>query len=170
MSVSCCEMSALEGKLSKFIFPTLVPLSSTRRQLRKMATSGEQSFCVLDFNVNKSVVSVQRHFRTKFGTDPTSGKSVRKWYLQFQDTGCICKRKSTGRPSTEEEAVERVKNWCVGHHVLQISPRVISSWWGFIKDRVFVPLTATLVGQRTLITAAITVIHPRRPTVGQELD
>jgi hypothetical protein len=25
MKVSCCEMCALEAKLSKFIFPTLVP-------------------------------------------------------------------------------------------------------------------------------------------------
>jgi hypothetical protein len=75
-----------------------------------MVTSGEhKSFCVLDFHVNKSVVSVQRHFRTKFGTDPPSGKSFWMWYLQFKDTGCICKRNSTGRPSTEEEAVERVR-------------------------------------------------------------
>jgi hypothetical protein len=61
-----------------------------------VATSGERkSFCVLDFYVNKCVLTVQRHFRTKFGTDPASGKSIRKCYLQFQDTGCICKRKST---------------------------------------------------------------------------
>jgi hypothetical protein len=109
MSVSCCEMCALEGKLSKFIFPTLVPLLSTRRQLRKMATSGgHKSFCVLDFHVNTSVVSIQRHFWTKFGTYPPSGKSIWKLYLQFQDTGCICKQKSTGRPPIQEEAVEHV--------------------------------------------------------------
>jgi hypothetical protein len=102
-------MCAVEGKLSKFIFPALVPLSSTRRQLRKMAMSGEhKSFCVLEFYVNKSVMSVQRHFRT-FGTYPPSGKTIRKRYLQLQDTGCICKRKSTVRPSTEEEAVEGVR-------------------------------------------------------------
>jgi hypothetical protein len=87
-----------------------VTLSSTRRQLRKMATSGVNKLLrVLDFHVNKSVASVQRHFRTKFGTDSPSGKSIRTWYLQFQDTGCICKLKSTGRPMTEEEAVEHVR-------------------------------------------------------------
>jgi hypothetical protein len=75
-----------------------------------MAMSGEhKSFCVLDFHINKSVVSVQRHFRTKFWTDTPSGKLVLEWYLQFQDTGCICKQKLTGQPSTEEEAVERVR-------------------------------------------------------------
>jgi hypothetical protein len=96
--------------------PTLVPLPSTRRQLRKMETSGEhKSFCVLAFHVNKSAVSVQRHFRTKFGTDPPSDKSIRKWYLQFQDTGCICIRR------------QRKKQWSVSALVPQISPRVISS-------------------------------------------
>jgi hypothetical protein len=103
-----CVLSKVNSQ--KFIFVALIPLSSTRRQVRKMETSGEQkSFCALDFHVYKSVVNVQRHFRTTFGTDPPSGKSVLKWYLQFQDTGCICKRKSTERPSTEEEAVEPVR-------------------------------------------------------------
>jgi hypothetical protein len=110
MSVSCYEMCALEGNLSKFKFPALVPLASVRRQIRKMATSGyHKAFCVLDFDTDRSVVSVQRHFRTKFGRDPPSGKSIRKWYSQFQDTGCIFKRKSTGRPSIGEEAVERIR-------------------------------------------------------------
>jgi hypothetical protein len=75
-----------------------------------MATSGEhKAFCVLNFHTNKSVVSVQRHFRLKFGRDAPSGKSIRKWYSQFQDRGCICNQKSTGHPSIGEEAVERVR-------------------------------------------------------------
>ena len=32
----------------------------------------------------------QRQFRTKFGKQPTSDNSIRKWYVQFQDTGCLC--------------------------------------------------------------------------------
>jgi hypothetical protein len=74
MGISYCEVCALEGKLSKFIFPALVPLSSNRRQLRKMTSGERKSFRVLDFHANKSVVSVQRHFREKFGADPPSGK------------------------------------------------------------------------------------------------
>jgi hypothetical protein len=124
-----------------------------------MATSGEyKSFCVCDFYVNKSVVSVQRHFRTKLGTDPPSGKSIRKWYLQFQDTGCICKRKSMGHPSTEEDRLPQ--RW-IGHAAA--GDQELTRWpprspdltpcdfflWGFIKDRVFVlPLPATLVDFR----------------------
>jgi hypothetical protein len=155
-------MCALEGKLTVFIFPALVPLSSTRRQLRKMATSGEhKSFCVLDFHV--------------FGTDPPNGKSIRKWYLQFQDTRCVYERKSTGRPSTEEEGVELVRAKFVRSPWPPRSPD-LTPWdfflWGFIKDRVFVPpLPVTLVDLRTRITAAITVIdHDMPQTVWQELD
>jgi hypothetical protein len=137
ISVSCCEMCALDGKLSKFILPALVLMSSTRRQLRKMVTSGEhKSFCVLDFHVNKSVVSVQRHFRTKSGTDPPSGKSIRKWYLQFQDTGCIWKRKSTGFPSTEEEAVERVCTrfiWSRTDALATTFPRSHPAWFLLVR-------------------------------------
>ena len=33
---------------------------------------------------------VQRQFRTKFGKQPSSDKSIRRWYAQFQETGCVC--------------------------------------------------------------------------------
>jgi hypothetical protein len=141
-----------------------------------MATSGEhKSFCALDFHVNKYVVSVQRHFPTKYGTDRPSGQSVQKWYLQFQDMGCICKRKSTGRPSTEEEAVERVRTSFVRSLRPPRSPHLTPRDYfslGFIKDRVFVPpVPVTLVDLRTCITAVITVIdHDILQIVWQELD
>jgi len=32
---------------------------------------------------------VQRKFRTKSGKQPPSGNSVRRWYAQFQETGCV---------------------------------------------------------------------------------
>ena len=37
-----------------------------------------------------------------------SDNSIRRWYAQFQETGCVCKRKSTGRLSVTEEQVEQV--------------------------------------------------------------
>jgi hypothetical protein len=128
----------------------LVLLASARSQLRKMATSGEhKAFCVLDFHTNKSVVSVQRHFRFKFGRDAPSGKSIRKWYPQFQDRGCICNRKSTGRPSIGEEAVERVRAtfarslggtwvpaWCVPCYAWSAHWKFViflkETWWVFL--------------------------------------
>ena len=33
---------------------------------------------------------VQRQFRTKFGKQPPSDNSIRRWYAQFQETGCVC--------------------------------------------------------------------------------
>jgi len=33
---------------------------------------------------------VQWQFRTKFGKQPTSDNSIRRWYAQFQDTVCVC--------------------------------------------------------------------------------
>jgi len=33
---------------------------------------------------------VQRQFRTKSGKQPPSENSIRRWYAQFQETGCVC--------------------------------------------------------------------------------
>jgi len=33
---------------------------------------------------------VQRQFRTKFRKQPPSDNSIRRWYAQFQETGCLC--------------------------------------------------------------------------------
>jgi hypothetical protein len=56
-----------------------------------MAAQGEKSFCVLEYHTSKSVITVQRAFRTKC------------------KTGCLCKQKSTDRPLTAEDDVERVR-------------------------------------------------------------
>jgi hypothetical protein len=32
-----------------------------------------------------------------------------KWFKQFTETGCLCKQKSSGRPLTAEDDVERVR-------------------------------------------------------------
>ncbi|PSN39705.1 hypothetical protein C0J52_17980 [Blattella germanica] len=74
-----------------------------------MATSEEKAFCVLQFAETESVVTVQRAFGIKFGCDPPSDNSIRRWYHPFEDTGCPCKGKSTGRPRVSKETVERVR-------------------------------------------------------------
>ena len=33
---------------------------------------------------------VQQQFRNKFGKQPPSDNSIRRWYTQFQETGCVC--------------------------------------------------------------------------------
>jgi hypothetical protein len=52
------------------------------------------------------MVTVQRAFRTKYR--PTV-KTIRAWYKQFTETGCLCKQKSSGGPLTAEDDVERVR-------------------------------------------------------------
>ena len=74
-----------------------------------MATPEQKSFCVMQFVKHESVVSVQRAFRRQFNSDPPSPNSIRRWYQQFQTTGCLCKGKSAGQSRVSEESVERVR-------------------------------------------------------------
>ena len=67
-----------------------------------MAAPGEMSFCVLDYHTIKSVVTVQRAFRAKYAKDRPADKTIREWYKQFTENGCLCKQKSSGRPLTAE--------------------------------------------------------------------
>ena len=60
---------------------------------------------------------VQRPFRLRYGIDPPLPKNIRRWYEQFQETGCFCKGKSPGRPRTSEENVHRIQE------AFQRSPR-----------------------------------------------
>jgi hypothetical protein len=41
--------------------------------------------------------------------NPPTEKAIRAWYKQFNETGCLCKQKSSGRPLTAEDVVERVR-------------------------------------------------------------
>jgi hypothetical protein len=58
--------------------------------------------------MNKSVVTVQRAFRAKYAKDSSTDKTIRAWYKQFTETGCLCKQKSIIHPLTAEDDVERV--------------------------------------------------------------
>ena len=73
-----------------------------------MAAPGEKSFCVLEYHTSKSVVTVQCVFRAKYAKDPPTDKTIREWFKQFTETGCLCKQKSTGCPLTAEDDVEWV--------------------------------------------------------------
>jgi len=66
-----------------------------------------KSFYLLEDHTSKSVVTVQRAFRAKYAKDSPTDKTIRAWYKQFTETGCLCKQKSSGRPLTAEDDVER---------------------------------------------------------------
>jgi hypothetical protein len=74
-----------------------------------MAALGEKLFCVLEYyHTSKSVVTVQHAFRAKYTENPPTDKTIRVWYKQFTETGCLCKQKSSDHPLTAEDDIERV--------------------------------------------------------------
>jgi len=44
--------------------------------------------------MSNSVVTVQCAFRAKYAKDPPTDKTIRAWYKQFTETGCLCKQKA----------------------------------------------------------------------------
>jgi hypothetical protein len=53
---------------------------------------GGKSFCVLEYHRSKSVVTVQRAFRTKYAKDRPTDKTICAWYIQFSKDGCCASR------------------------------------------------------------------------------
>ena len=72
-------------------------------------TKPEKAFCVLEFAKTESWTLVQRVFRTKFQKGAPERKSTLRWHGKFMKNGCLCPDKRTGRPSTSDDAVERVR-------------------------------------------------------------
>ena len=44
---------------------------------------------MLEYHTGKSVVTVQRAFRAKYAKVPPTDKTIRAWYKQFTENGCI---------------------------------------------------------------------------------
>ncbi|PNF27273.1 hypothetical protein B7P43_G05161 [Cryptotermes secundus] len=74
-----------------------------------MAGPQQKAFCVLEFAKTNSVVMVQCSFRRRFGINPPCPKNIRRWFRQFQESVCLCKGKSPGRPRVSEEQVARIR-------------------------------------------------------------
>ena len=72
-------------------------------------TVNKKAFCVLDFAKTESVVTVQRRFRTMYRTEPPTDKTIREWYMKFQQSGCPCAAKRRDRPGPSAETVEHVR-------------------------------------------------------------
>ena len=72
-------------------------------------TVNKKAFCVLEFAKTESIVTVQRRFRIMYHTEPPTDKTIREWYMKFQQSGCLCTAKRRGRPGPSAETVERVR-------------------------------------------------------------
>ena len=66
-------------------------------------------FCVLEFIKTQSATAVHRAFRLRFNSQPPTRKSICRWNHQFEQIGCLCKGKSSGRPNVSEENVRRIQ-------------------------------------------------------------
>lgn len=63
----------------------------------------------LCWNLRKQIVTVvQWHFRTPYGKPAPIRQSVYDRSKKFQNTGCLCKGKSSGRPPAPGEQVTSV--------------------------------------------------------------
>jgi transposase len=69
----------------------------------------EKVYCVLEHAKTSSVTIVQRHFWTKFAKEAPHRHNIKRWVKQFEETGCLCRGKSTGRPSVNNEVVENIR-------------------------------------------------------------
>jgi hypothetical protein len=55
------------------------------------------------------VVTVQHVCRAKYVKDLPTDKTIRAWYKQFTETGCLCKQELSGSPLTAEDDDEWVR-------------------------------------------------------------
>ena len=69
----------------------------------------EKAFCVLELAKTNSVILVQRHFRRRYGKPLPTRQSIYNWSKKFQETGCLCKGKSSGSPPVSQETLERFR-------------------------------------------------------------
>ena len=52
---------------------------------------------------------MQRAFRLRFNIKPPTRNSICRWNRQFEQIGCLCKGKISGRPRLSEENVRRIQ-------------------------------------------------------------
>ena len=67
-----------------------------------MATMQHKIVCVREFIKTESATAVQRAFRLRFNIQPPTRTSICRWYHQFEQIGCLCKGKSSGRPRVSD--------------------------------------------------------------------
>jgi hypothetical protein len=73
------------------------------------ASMKEKVYCVLEHAKTSSVTVVQRHFQTKFAKEAPHRHNIKWGVKQFEEMGCLCKGKSTGQPSINNEVVEHIR-------------------------------------------------------------
>jgi len=97
------QMSTLERS------PSVQPCSSVSWEQNSYYAAQDFFFCVREFIKTESATAVQRAFRLHFNMQPPTRKSICRWNHQFEQIGCLCKGKSSGRPRVSEENVRGIQ-------------------------------------------------------------
>ena len=79
---------------------------------RKWPLRGRSRFVC--WNITQVSAWLLRDVHFVRSTQRTRLKTIRVWYKEFSETGCLCKQKSSGRPLTAEDDVE------LGAHISNI--------------------------------------------------
>jgi hypothetical protein len=74
-----------------------------------MATQVEKAQCVVWFIGTHSATTVQRCHRNTYHKVSPTRKSIHEWRKQSEETGYLCKGKSSGRPRVVDDTVEAVR-------------------------------------------------------------
>ncbi|GBM73177.1 hypothetical protein AVEN_30060-1 [Araneus ventricosus] len=74
-----------------------------------MARPVQKALCVLEFNKCHSVITVQRRFRQHYNQEPPNANNIRRWHRMYEETGCLCKGKTSERPCVSAEKVEGIR-------------------------------------------------------------
>ena len=74
----------------------------------KMTTTQHKMSCV-EFIKTESATAVQSAFLLRFNTQTATRKSICRSNHKFEQIGCLCKGKSSGRPRVSEENVRRIQ-------------------------------------------------------------
>ena len=101
-----------EGPIVKHITDRVLVYRTAvqQRQLRsKWLLWNTRFFCVREFIKTESPTAVQRAFRLRFNIQPPTSKRICRCNHQFEQIGCPCKGKSSGRPGVSEENVRRIQ-------------------------------------------------------------
>jgi hypothetical protein len=101
------------GKVTeKFYLATLYSphwfLGENMTSYLKMTTVREKAMCVVWFFERKPVIKMQRRYRTQYWKVSPSDNAIRRWFMQFQETGSVLHRKGAGRPRNSQEDVDRI--------------------------------------------------------------
>jgi len=76
-----------------------------------------------------------------YHTEPPTDKTIREWHMKFQQSGCMCSEKLTGRPGPLAEIVGRVRETFVRspqkstHRATRELQMPRSSVWPILRKR-----------------------------------